>query len=264
MPTYPHDGLTLWYQESGSGTPVVFLAGTMGDHTQWDVVVPQLRGVRAITLANRDIGRSSVASRSYSIRDMAGDVLALLDHLRLDRADIVGHSLGGKIAQEVALAAPERVGKLVLVSTSAEHDIASRSLLEHWIRLRQQIADDLVFVEAICLSAMGPDVLARIALRDAAELWMMKTELQQPAAFLRNVEASLASDTAARLAEIGAPTLVVYGDRDRIFSPEHGERLVSGIRSARGYLMQGCGHAPFAERPADFARVLQGFVDEPR
>lgn len=262
MPTYPHDGLSLWYQESGSGAPVVFLSGTMGDHTQWDVLVPQLRGVRAITPDNRDIGQSSPATRAYTVRDMAGDALALLDHLALDRAAIVGHSLGGKVAQELALLAPDRVERLVLVCSSAQHDIASRSLLEHWIRLRQQIGDDLVFVEAVCLSAIGPEVLARISLRDAAELWMMKTELQQPAAFVRNVEASLASDTAARLGEITAPTLVIYSDRDRIFTPEHGERLVSSIPGARGRLMRGCGHAPFAERPAEFAGILQGFLDE--
>lgn len=105
MPTHVHDGLTLWYEESGSGAPVIFIAGTMSDHTTWDVVVPQLRGLRSITPDNRDIGNSSMAKRDYTVREMAGDVLALMGHLDLERASIVGHSLGGKIAQEVALLA---------------------------------------------------------------------------------------------------------------------------------------------------------------
>jgi pimeloyl-ACP methyl ester carboxylesterase len=260
MPTFVHDGLTLWYEERNTGEPVIFLAGTLGDHTQWDIVVPQLKGLRSITLDNRDIGNSSSARRDYSVRDMAGDVLALMGHLDLERASIVGHSLGGKIAQEVALLAPARVDKLVFVCSSAQHDVYSRSLLEHWISLREEIADDLIFVQAICLCTMGPDALAHVPLSDAAEMWMMKTRLQRGSAFIRNVEASLAGDTLARLGEIVAPTLVVYSDCDRVFMKSHGEQLLAGIPGAQGRLMEGCGHAPMAERPADFARVLQQFL----
>lgn len=263
MATFVHDGLTLWYEESGSGPPVIFLAGTMGDHTQWDIVVPQLMGLRSITLDNRDIGNSSAARHDYTVREMAGDVLALMGHLDLERASIVGHSLGGKIAQEVALLAPARVDKLVLVSSSAQHDVYSRSLLEHWISLREEVADDLVFVEAICLCTLGPETLSRLSLSDAAEMWLVKTELQRGSSFIRNVEASLASDTLARLGEIQAPTLIIYSDCDRIFSRKHGEQLVAGIPGAQGVMMEGCGHAPMAERPAEFARIVQDFLALP-
>ncbi len=260
MPTLVHDGLTLWYEESGSGAPVIFIAGTMSDHTTWDVVVPQLRGLRSITPDNRDIGNSSMAKRDYTVREMAGDVLALMGHLDLERASIVGHSLGGKIAQEVALLAPARVDKLVLVCSSAQHDVESRSLMELWISLREEIADDLVFAEVICLCAMGPESRAKVSLRDAAEMWMVKTTQQRGSSFIRNVEASLASDTLARLGDIQAPTLVIYSDCDRIFSRKHGEQLAAGIPGAQSVLMEGCGHAPMADRPADFARLLQQFL----
>jgi pimeloyl-ACP methyl ester carboxylesterase len=252
--------LTLWYEESGSGSPVLFIAGTMSDHATWDIVVPQLNGLRSITPDNRDIGNSSAAKRDYSVRDMAGDVLALMGHLELERASIVGHSLGGKIAQEVALLAPARVDKLVLVCSSAQHDVQSRSVMELWISLREEIADDLVFAEVICLCAMGPDPLARVSLSDAAEMWLMKSGMQRGSAFIRNVEASLASDTLARLGDIQAPTLVVYSDADRIFSRKHGEQLVACIPGAQGALMEGCGHAPMADRPAEFARILRQFL----
>lgn len=260
MPTYVHDGLTLWYEVSGSGVPVIFLAGAMGDHTQWDTVVPQLTDLRSITLDNRDSGNSSTAKRDYSVRDMAHDVLALMGHLDLERASIVGHSLGGKIAQEVALLAPARVDKLVLVCSSAQHDVQTRSLMELWISLREEIADDLVFAQMICFCVMGPDLQARYALRDAAEMWMMRTKLQRGSAFIRNVEASLANDTLARLGDIQAPTLVVYSDCDLIFTAKHGKQLVAGIPGAKGVLMEACGHAPMSERPAEFAQLLQQFL----
>jgi pimeloyl-ACP methyl ester carboxylesterase len=91
-------------------------------------------------------------------------------------------------------------------------------------------------------------------------LWLTKTEIQRGSSFIRNVEASLASDTLGRLGEIQAPSLVIYSDCDRIFSREHGERLVAGIPGAQGILMEGCGHAPMADRPAEFARILQQFL----
>lgn len=260
MPTYVHDGLTLWYEETGGGSPVIFLAGAMSDHTTWDIIVPQLSGLRSITLDNREIGNSSFARRDYTVRDMAGDVLALMGHLGLERVSIVGHSLGGKIAQELALLAPTRVDKLVLVCSSAQHDVQSRSLMELWISLREEVADDLVFVQIICLCAMGPKTLAQIPLRDAAEMWMARAPLQRGSAFIRSVEASLAHDTLPRLSEIQAPTLVIYTDADRIFPQRHGEALVAGIAGAQGVLLGNCGHAPMAERPAEFARLIQEFL----
>jgi pimeloyl-ACP methyl ester carboxylesterase len=74
------------------------------------------------------------------------------------------------------------------------------------------------------------------------------------------VEASLISDTLARLGEIQAPTLVIYTDVDRVFPQTHGEQLTAGIPGAQGVLMENCGHAPMAERPAEFARILQQFL----
>jgi pimeloyl-ACP methyl ester carboxylesterase len=260
MPTFVHDGLTLWYEERGAGTPVIFIAGTMSDHSTWDLVVPHFTGLRSITPDNRDVGNSSVTRHDYSVRDMARDVLALMGHLGLERANIVGHSLGGKIAQQVAILAPARVDKLVLVCTSAQHDVQSRSLMELWISLREEIADDVVFAQVICSCVMGPDQLAKVSLSEAAELWMAKCRPQRGSAFIRNVEASLASDTLAGLTDIQASTLVIYSDCDRIFNRLHGEQLVAGIRRAQGLMMEGCGHAPMAERPAEFARLLQQFL----
>lgn len=261
MPTHVHDGLTLWYEESGCGSPVIFIAGTMSDHTTWELILPHMKDIRAITPDNRDIGNSSVARQDYSVRDMAGDILALMGHLGLEHVSIVGHSLGGKIAQELVLLAPSRIDRLVLVCTSAQHDVQSRSLLELWISLREEIADDLVFVQTSCLCAMGPDTLAQVPLRDAAEVWMARTPLQRGSAFIRNVEASLASDTLDRLGDIHTPALVVYADCDRIFPARHGEQLAAGIPGAQGVLLENCGHAPMSERPTEFARILQQFLN---
>jgi pimeloyl-ACP methyl ester carboxylesterase len=132
--------------------------------------------------------------------------------------------------------------------------------MELWISLREEIADDLIFAQVICLCAMGPEALAEVSLQDAAETWRMKTRPQRGSAFLRNVEASLANDTLARLNEIQAATLVVYSDCDRVFTRSHGEQLLAAIPGAQGIQMERCGHAPMAERPAEFAKILQQFL----
>jgi pimeloyl-ACP methyl ester carboxylesterase len=160
----------------------------------------------------------------------------------------------------VALLAPARVDKLVLVNTSAQHDVQSRSLMELWISLREEVADSLVFAQMICFCVMGPNALAQYPLRDAAMTWMRRTELQRGSAFIRNVEASLASDTLARLGDIQTPTLVIHSDCDRVFAPSHGEQLAAGIPGAQAVIMEGCGHAPMVERPVEFARLLQQFL----
>jgi 3-oxoadipate enol-lactonase len=148
----------------------------------------------------------------------------------------------------------------VLVCSSAQHDIQSRSLMKLWIRLREEIADDLVFDEVICLCAMGPDPLAQFSLQDAAETWRKKNRPQRGPAFIRNVEATLNNDTFAQLGQITAPTLVIYSDCDRVFPRKHGEHLAAAIPGARGILMEHCGHAPMAERPAEFIRTVRPFL----
>ena len=169
-------------------------------------------------------------------------------------------SLSGLVALVTVLALAAAPVSRGLVQSWSDHDVQSRSLMELWISLREEIADDVVFAEMICLCAMGPDQLARVSLQEAAEVWRTKTRPQRGSAFIRNVEASLANDTFAGLAGIQAPTLVVYGDCDRIFSPKHGEQLVAAIPGARGILMERCGHAPMAERPAEFARIIESFL----
>src|SRR4051812_18998668 len=123
MPNAICNGLRLHYADSGKGVPLVFLNGLAGDHLYW---MGQVRAFakrfRCLALDNRDAGQSSYAEGPYSIGDLAEDVACLLNSLDLPAAHVVGLSLGGMIAQELALRHPERVKSLFLVGTVARCD----------------------------------------------------------------------------------------------------------------------------------------------
>ena len=121
--TVLHDGLTIAYWREGAGVPIVWIQGLNADHTAWASQVAAFRDrYECIALDNRDVGASGRATAPYTLADMAGDVRAVLDDAAVEDAHVVGLSMGGAIAQELALAAPEWVRSLTLVSTFARPD----------------------------------------------------------------------------------------------------------------------------------------------
>ncbi len=120
MPLAAINGLNLYYEEAGSGPPLLLIAGLSGTTLGWAMLLPALAAhFRVIAFDNRGAGRSSAPPGPYTTRQMAGDAAALLEHLGITRAHVIGLSLGGMIAQELALAHPERVDHLVLYATYA-------------------------------------------------------------------------------------------------------------------------------------------------
>ena len=109
MPTFGHLGRILYYEDQGSGTPLVFLSGLGGDHRAFAACTRHFaHSYRVLTLDHRDVGRSSRVDEAYSTTDMANDVAEWFDYLRITAAHVVGHSLGGLVAQELALGFPRR------------------------------------------------------------------------------------------------------------------------------------------------------------
>src|SRR5947208_13219433 len=142
MPTISSRGLDLHYADMGHGTPLVFLNGLAGDHLYW---MGQFRAFarrfRCLAFDNRDSGQSSYPAEPYSIPDLAEDVAHVLTTLDLSPAHVVGLSLGGMIAQELALRHPQRVRSLVLVGTVARADAWFTATLDAFGLIRRQVAD---------------------------------------------------------------------------------------------------------------------------
>ena len=120
MPTAPVNGIDLFYDERGEGTPLLLITGLSGNALDWTPLLPTLaEGHRVIAIDPRGAGRSSAPPGPYTMAMLAADALGLLNHLGIERAHVVGFSLGGMIAQELAIAAPARVDRLVLLATAA-------------------------------------------------------------------------------------------------------------------------------------------------
>ena len=120
MPTAKIGDIQIYYEDYGQGPPLIMILGLGQDIATWNFQISELsKHLRLIVFDNRDSGKSSRSSQNYITQIMAQDILGLMDHLGIDRTHLLGTSLGGMIAQQVALMAPERVNSLILASTTS-------------------------------------------------------------------------------------------------------------------------------------------------
>ena len=258
MPKITVGAVEVPYDEVGDGEAVVFISGTSLDRTVWG---PQLAAFadryRCITIDNRDAGESAPATTGYTPRDLAADVDGLLAALDLPAAHVVGHSLGGAIAQELALASPDRVRTLNLIGSWARNDEYTRALFRTWKRLRTTL-EPAAFLEALLLTGVGHTFLNSVGVESMVQLFLGAPNPQTAEGFCRQVDADLAHDTADRLGKIQPPTLVIAGDEDKIFPLHHARQLADGI-GCELQVLPNVGHSPALENSAAVNAALETF-----
>jgi pimeloyl-ACP methyl ester carboxylesterase len=254
--------VAIFHAEKGLGEPLVFLNGLSGDHLYW---MGQLRAFgkkyRCLALDNRDVGRTRAPARPYTTADLAGDVAGLLERLELPPAHVVGLSMGGMIAQELALAAPARVKSLVLVNTLARSDEWFRGMLAAFEKIRRQVGDTPAFFEAIL-----PWWVSWRYIQDTERVswlrWLLRqTPHPQPIdGFLRQLGATARHDALERVGQIVCPVLVVAGEDDCVCPPRYAAQLRERLREAQLKVVPGVGHALPFEDPARFTAILADFL----
>ncbi len=253
------DGAVLNVREHGEGgTPLLLIAGIPAVADDWDAIaVPLGRDRRVIAYDNRGGGASTVTPGPYTTAGLAADAVALLDALAIERADVFGMSMGGMVAQEVALLAPERVRRLVLGCTHAGLRHAARQPRETGRAFALETDD---WAERI--RALAPHAFASGVDADTLDAFIAKKsrDVQDPAGYRAQIAAVLGHDALDRLPRIGAPTLVITGDDDRVIPGESSEPLAGAIPGARLETIAGAGHLFFIEQPEDTLRVLREFL----
>lgn len=231
----------------------------------WDGLPERLTaaGHEVLLLDNRGIGDSDVPAGPYTAAQMAGDVVAVLDAAGVERAHVVGSSLGGMVAQEVALRWPARVARLVLLSTTPGGDDAA-PMPQQTVDLLQRMPgmEPAAALRAAITNALAPDVAnERPDLVDEI-LDHRLAEPQDPAGWQAQAHAGTTYDGGGRLGAIQAPTLVLHGDADVVVAPANGRLLAERIPTAELVVLDGHGHLPFWEDPDRVAAEITDFLGD--
>jgi 3-oxoadipate enol-lactonase len=231
MPTVQVKDIRVYYEIRGAGSPLVLIGGLGADLTLLTSITEALAQHHTVLVFdNRGVGRTDQPDRPYSIALMAEDTVGLMNALSIDSADVLGISMGGRIALEMALNHPSRVRRLVLVSTSAAG--RGRITMSWPMRLMYLLQ------------------------------WIpgMHGKYPQPSyAHHRQRQAAVTYDAIARIRQIKQPTLILHGRRDRSIPLEAAEQLHTGIPGSRMHVFRG-GHMfslltekePFIARVEDF------------
>lgn len=254
--------MNIYFETHGAGPPLLLISGTGHDHTFWSGQLPLFtREFRCVVFDNRGVGKSFVPPPGYTLADMADDAAGVLDAAGIEHAHVMGFSMGGHIAQELALRHPRRVGSLGLHHTWARNC----PRLHAFQRARKRLAERGEREALVELSLLG---LYSHAQYDAApeemerkRRWLLEQSPPQ-AGWVGQLEACLRGDTLDRLSGIGVPTLVTGSDRDLIVAPHHAEEIHARIPGSRLVLLEGTGHVALIERPEAFARVCLEFLRE--
>jgi 3-oxoadipate enol-lactonase len=252
MPRVRLGELELAYEIEGAGEPLLLLMGLGGDRQGWDLVRPDLtRRHRLVLLDNRDAGESDEAHGAYGLGDMAGDAIALMDHLGIERFHVAGASMGGAIAQHVALQAPTRIASLVLACTWGRTDGFLAAILGSW-RTQVERLEPEAFLAGVMPWAFTYRVFqdpppALLAFQEARRA--RGALLRSVAAYQRQVDACLGHDLLDVLPLLRTPTLVLVGEDDILTPPRYGRALAASLAGAEVVVVPATGHACFLETP---------------
>jgi 3-oxoadipate enol-lactonase len=265
MPTTKANGQTLYCEVHGEGEPLLLIMGLAADTMAWALQVPAFAAdYRTVVFDNRDVGQSSLAEAPYEVTDMARDTLALADALELDSFHLLGVSMGGAIAQEIALAAPERTRTLTLAMSWPRGGAWAAKLSELWsarVRTmsREQRIDELMLLTLS--EAFYENAEAVAWLRD---LMLQNPHPQSADAFARQLDASSRHDTSDRLGSLSVPTHVIGAEHDILIPVWKSRELSELIPDAKLTVIEACPHGANIERAEEFNRAVLGFLDQSR
>jgi 3-oxoadipate enol-lactonase len=254
------DGVTLYYERHGDGgDPLLLVMGLGGSVDFWQFQTPVFaRTHRVAVYDNRGVGRSDKPAGPYTVRTLAEDAVAVLDACRFDRAHVVGISMGGMIAQELALRHPDRVGALVLAATYARPDEKMRSSAQS-TQFDPKTADLKQVWKFMMGLVLSPEFIAREkpwlrTLRDQIlPTWSVE-------GFVAQLAAVMAHDAAAELGRIVAPTLVLKPAADQLIPPHASDELAQLIPGAKLTTIEHGSHGFNVEHAENFNRAVLDFL----
>ncbi|HWM54320.1 MAG TPA: alpha/beta hydrolase [Solirubrobacterales bacterium] len=260
MPAVDIGGTELYYERSGEGEPLLLIQGMSATHMAWGrPFLDELeRSFECTVFDNRGMGLSGRAELPFTTADMAADTAALLDALDVETAHVVGISMGGMIAQELALAHPERIRTLTIGASYCGGPQGSLMAPEDLQLLGTAYAsgEPEQVMRAMWEINLSPGFREDDS-RFAAFVEMGSALPAPQPVVLQQMRACAEHDTHERLSQISLPTMVIHGDVDRLLDYDNGREIAALIPSARLETLEGIGHMFWWEQPQRSAELIR-------
>lgn len=272
MPQISVNNVTIDYHRIGLGEPIILIAGLGLDHLCWLYQIPFLQQYfQVIVFDNRGMGKSSDSSGSYSIKMMADDTVSLLQYLDIDKAHVLGYSMGGMIAQEIAINYPKHVKKLILCSTFAKHQPFSEMITKNLKDLLSKNMKNGIkdFTHSLSFSTLYDlfiqQIFSKEFLQTNQEI-VMQTLSQYLSThsyvetFFKQLYAIYHHDTLHRLSQITAETLILNGDSDTLVPLNCARNLAENIAQSSLVTVKNANHVFHFEQPDRFNQLIVDFL----
>lgn len=263
MPKTRIGNIEMYYEVHGSGEPLVLVHGLSMDSSTWFNQVPLFsQKYQVVVFDNRGVGQTDAPHEEYSTEMMADDTVALLKFLNVDNAHILGVSMGGMIAQIMALKYPELVKSLLLNITAAQLPAKAKHIVQNWLRmlnenvsLETRIREGFLWVYTDQFFAHDEMVTASV------NLAINHPHPLSTHGFAGQVAALMKHDTRSRISHISVPTLVLMGGDDIFIPIEFSEELAGKIPKAELVVLERGGHNCWLEFPELFNQAVMQFLD---
>lgn len=263
MPSALVNGIKINYIDKGQGEPLVLISGAGSALGDWKAQIKEFQRLfRTIAFDNRGVGSSDKPPGPYSVKMMADDAIGLMNHLGIEKANIMGVSMGGMIAQEIAINYPERVDKVILGWTFAGRDKVSGfcdefdKAVEEYLASARGRADQRQFANYLVGSIFNKQI-NRLFLPPLMRTMFM---FYLPRGVVHQFEALFSFNAVDRLWLIKAPTLVVTGTMDRVIKPVSSEVIANLVPNSRLFKLPGGGHMIHQEMASVFNREVLSFL----
>jgi 3-oxoadipate enol-lactonase len=261
MPFTVNEGARLYWRESGSGEPLLLIMGLGFSSGMWHHIESELaKRFRVIVFDNRGIGRSEAPPGPILMPDMAEDAMAVLDAAGVESAFVFGLSMGGIIAQELALQYPRRVRALILGATVCGGP--------HVVQAKPEVRETLIRRASMPIEqgirVMFPYIydVSTPAARIEADVAVRRANFPDPDVYLRQLEGILLWQSCDRLHEIVSPTLILHGENDELVPPANAHLLAQHIKQSRLCLIPNASHVFITDRPDQTVQLIVEFLRE--
>ncbi|RLD56350.1 MAG: alpha/beta hydrolase [Bacteroidetes bacterium] len=262
MSTMKSNNNTIYFEEHGQGHPLVLIAGLASDSQSWLPLIPVLAGhFRVITFDNRGIGRSSPDNTDISIEDMADDCARLIKHLDLPSANVLGHSMGGMIAMDLAARYPEMVGKLILLATTPKINRRNIELFNDLVCSLKSGMDRHLWFRNLFYWILSPSFFEdKEMLEQAVKMAIDYPYPQSDISFENQVRAISKFNSISGISGIQSPTLIVNGENDILFPFSETAGLFKNLSRSQTITITKSAHSIPIENPKGLSKSVIGFL----